>query len=238
MTEKRVGVWGQTVAAFALVGALGAGFWAMAQQPEDGRSAEEDAAVCTGGVATKADRAAGRVSGDQLCKALNQPDLAELLGVPGSLATSAYGSGGSVESGGKKTPTPSGHVEFGGYTVELSASYDRYAVDAETAGLLGRDVHAQRLLRRPAVFYTTQTMGIRLRLDGKDAESTEGVPAEALTVALDEKNRGGSYDLVLWRDSGGYPDRTVLLEIAKRVLPRVPGFFGSGAATPQDAPSS
>ncbi|MYT72210.1 MULTISPECIES: DUF6215 domain-containing protein [unclassified Streptomyces] len=237
MTEKPVNVWGQAVAAFALVGALGVGFWALAQQPEDGRSAAEDAATCSGGAATKKDGAAGRVSGAQLCKALNQRGLADWLGIPGERPTSASGNGGSVEFGKRKIPTPSARVEFETYTVELTASYDDYRVDQDTAAFIGRDVHRQKVLRRPAVFYTTQTMGISFRLDGSDAKSTEGVPAEALSVALDAKNRGGSYELVMWRNHGGYPDRTILLDIAEHVLPVVPGF-GSGSAKPQDTPSS
>ncbi|MFD8571233.1 DUF6215 domain-containing protein [Streptomyces sp. NPDC059639] len=237
MTEKPVNAWGQAIAAFALVGALGVGFWVVAQQPEDGRSAAEDAATCSGGEPTKKDKAAGRVSGAQLCSALNQRQLADWLGIPGEKPKSAFGNGGSVEFGKQKTPTPSARIEFETYTVELTASYDEYRVDKDTAAFIGRDVHVQKVLRRPAVFYTTQTMGISFRLDGSDAKSTEGVPAEALSVALDAKNRGGSYELVMWRNSGGYPDRTALLEIAKHVLPVVPGF-DSGSTLPQDAPSS
>lgn len=78
-----------------------------------------------------------RVSGAQLCEALNRPDLAELLGTPGEIAKTAGGSGGSVKlAGGKEIATPSARVEFGTYTVTLSATYDRFSV-AGSAALLG-----------------------------------------------------------------------------------------------------
>ncbi|MGY0024846.1 DUF6215 domain-containing protein [Streptomyces sp. cg35] len=236
--EKSMNAWGQAISAVALVGALAVGFWAIARDSASDQGGAPEAAACSGGAPEKGDKAAGRVYGAQLCKALNQSELATWLGTPGEVPKSASGSGdGSIGSGSSKIPYRSARIEFETYTVTLSATYDKLPVDAESVAFLGRDVHAQKVLRRAAVFYSTQTLGIRFRLDGSDAESTQGVPAEALTVALDPKNRGGSYELAVWRNGGGYPDRTVLLEVAEHVLPVVPGF-DSGTTLPQDAPSS
>ncbi|TLS40611.1 hypothetical protein FE633_40830 [Streptomyces montanus] len=119
-------------------------------------------ATCSGGEPEKASR---RVSGEQLCEALNRPDLAELLGTPGETAKTAGGSGGSVKlAGGKEIPTPSAQVEFETYTVTLSATYDRLPV-AGSAALLG---------------------------------------------------------------DGGVPDDAVLLRVAEKVLPTVPGWAAAG----------
>ncbi|MEU6847697.1 DUF6215 domain-containing protein [Streptomyces sp. NPDC046716] len=237
MTEKPMNAWGQAIAAFAVVGAVGVGFWAQNQLADGGARAAEKPGACSGGAATKGDKAAGRVSGAQLCKALNQPELADWLGTPGELPRSASGSGdGSLRLDRGKTPYRAARIEFDTYTVTISATYDKRPV-AGWEKLLGADAHAQKVLRRNAVFYSSQTIGMSFRLDGKDAKSTQGVPAEALTVALDPKDRGGSYELVVWRNHGGYPDRTVLLDIAEHVLPVVPGF-DSGSTPPQDTPSS
>lgn len=225
MEEKPVNAWGQAIAAFALVGALGVGFWAMARSDAAGQQdAEPRAAVCSGGAAEKGDEAAGRVYGAQLCKALNQPELATWLGTPGELPKSASGSGdGSLGAGLVKTPYRSARIEFETYTVTISASYDKLPV-AGSESYLGSDAHPQKVLRRPAVLYSTQTVGISFRLDGKNTKSAPGVPAQALVVALDPKDRGGSFELAVWRNDGGYPDRAVLLDIATHVLPVVPGF--------------
>ncbi|WP_018528029.1 MULTISPECIES: DUF6215 domain-containing protein [unclassified Streptomyces] len=227
--EKSMNAVGQAISAVALVGALAVGFWAISDLSASDEADEPKAAACSGGAAEKGDKAAGRVYGAQLCKALNQRELATWLGTPGEIPKSASGSGdGSIGSGSDKIPYRAARIEFETYTVTLSATYDKLPVDEETVAFLGRDVHAQKVLRRPGVFYSTQTLGIRFRLGGSDAESTQGVPAEALVVAFDPKNRGGSYELVVWRNAGGYPDRTVLLDVAKHVLPVIPGFDSGG----------
>ncbi|MET9495581.1 DUF6215 domain-containing protein [Streptomyces sp. NPDC006552] len=228
--ERGTNAVGQAISAVALVGALAVGFWAISKESASDQGGAPEAAACSGGVAEKGDEAAGRVSGAQLCSALNQRELASWLGTPGERAKSASGGSESMGTGKNEVHSPSARVEFDTYTVELHASYDRYPVDARTTAYIGRDVHAQQVLRRPAVFYSTQTMGIRFRLDGSDAESAPGTPAEALSVAFDAKNRGGSYELVVWRNHGGFPDRTVLLDVAEHVLPVVPGF--DAPATP------
>ncbi|WP_326828044.1 DUF6215 domain-containing protein [Streptomyces sp. NBC_01751] len=136
---KGAGAWGQGVAAVALVAVLGVGLWTLGETSSS--NTELPPARCSGGEPEKASGELGKVprrlSGAQLCEALNRPDLAELLGTPGEIAKTAGGSGGSVKlAGGKEIATPSARVEFGTYTVTLSATYDRFSV-AGSAALLG-----------------------------------------------------------------------------------------------------
>jgi hypothetical protein len=223
--DKGIGAWGQAVAAFVLVGALSLGLWAVSQNSAS--STGSGPAKCTGGEADKGSaskKAPSHVSGAQLCKALNRPDLAELLGTPQESAKSAGGSGGSFKfAGGKEVANPSAQVEFATYTVSLSATYDRLPVSG-TAVLLGGDAQQRQVLGRQAVLYSDHTISIRFRLDGKDSESGPGAPARALVVAQDAKDRGGSFELTLWREDGGVPDDAVLLRIADEVLPTIPGW--------------
>ena len=223
---KGVGAWGQAVPAFVLVGAVSLGLWAVSQNSAS--STVSGPAKCSGGEADKSTassrKSPARVSGAQLCAALNRSDLPDLLGTPQESAKSAGGSGGSFKfAGGKEVATPSAQVEFATYTVSLSATYDGLPVSG-TAALLGGDAQPRRVLGREAVIYSDRTLSIRFRLDGKDSESGPGVPARALVIAQDAKDHGGSFELTLWRDDGGVPDDAVLLRIADEVLPTVPGW--------------
>lgn len=105
----------------------------------------------------------------------------------------------------------------------LSATYDRFPV-AGSAALLGGTARQRTVLGRPAVVYSDRTISISFRLDGSDTDSGPGVPARALTVALDAKDSGGSFEVVLWRADGVVPDDAVLLRVAETVLPTVPGW--------------
>lgn len=225
------GVWGQAVAAVALVGALGAGLWTLGETSSPADSAPS-AATCSGGepekAAGKPGKAPWRVSGAQLCEALNRPDLAELLGTPGETAKNASGSGGSIDlSGSKEIDAPSAQVEFGTYTVTLSATYDGLPVDG-SATLLGAGARQQTVLSRPAVLYSQRTISIGFRLDGGDSDSGPGVPARVLGVAQDAKDSGGSFEVAVWRADGLVPDDAVLLGVAEKVLPTVPRWTAAG----------
>ena len=219
--------WGQAVAAVAVVAALGVGLWMFGQTSSSGSDAT--AATCSDGKPeTSPGNASRHVSGAQLCKALNRPDLAELLGMPGETAKNASGSDGSVQlAGGKDIDSPSAQVEFGTYTVTLSATYDRLPV-AGSALLLGDGARQRTVLGRLAVLYSDHTISIRFRLDGSDADSGPGVPARALTVARDAKDSGGSFDVTLWRADGAVPDDAVLLRVAEKVLLTLPGWAANG----------
>ncbi|MGV9248707.1 DUF6215 domain-containing protein [Streptomyces sp. NPDC003710] len=225
---KGAGEWGQAVAAVVLVAALGVGLWTLGETSSSDRDPRP--ATCSGGEPEKArgesEKGPRHVSGAQLCKALNRPDLAELLGTPGETAKTASGSGGSVKLGsGKEVATPSAQVEFGTYIVTLSATYDRLPV-AGSAGLLGSSARQRTLLGRPAVLYSDHTISIRFRLDGSDAHGGPGVPARVLTVAQSAKDSGGSFEVTVWRTDGWVPDDAALLRVAEKVLPTVPGWAG------------
>ncbi|MFB6847602.1 DUF6215 domain-containing protein [Streptomyces sp. NPDC056373] len=210
---KSVNAWGQALAAVVLVGALGAGFWGLAKT--SAAKSEPKPAACSDG-ATPATKGK-HLSGAQLCEALNRSDLAALLGTPTEIAKTASGSDSSIG----KIATPQAQVEFETYTVTLSATYDGLPV-AGSETLLGPDARPRKTLGRPGVLYSTRTISISFRLDGGDADSGPGVPARALTVARDSKDRGGSLDVTLWRADGVVPDDAVLLRVAEKVLPTVP----------------
>ncbi|WP_328430642.1 DUF6215 domain-containing protein [Streptomyces sp. NBC_00443] len=80
------------------------------------------------------------------------------------------------------------------------------------------------VLGRPAVLYSDRTIRIEFRLDGGAADAGTGVPLRALMVAQDAKDGGGSFDVTLWRSDGKVPDDAVLLRVAEKVLPTVPGW--------------
>ncbi|WDV50471.1 DUF6215 domain-containing protein [Streptomyces coeruleorubidus] len=217
--EKGASAWGQAVAAVVFVGALCVGFWALG---ETSAESEPKPATCSDGE-TPGPKGK-RVSGAELCEALNRSDLAALLGTPTEIAKTASGGDSSFESaGGKEIATPSAQVEFDTYTVTLSATYDGLPV-AGSHALLGNDAEQLKVHGRPAVVYSDRTISISFRLDGSDSESGPGVPARALTVAHDAKDSGGSLDVTLWRADGGVPDDAVLLRVAEKVLPTVPGW--------------
>ncbi|RFC73666.1 DUF6215 domain-containing protein [Streptomyces sp. AcE210] len=225
--EKGMNAWGQAISAVALAAALAIGIWVIAKTDAAGSSAEPKPATCSGGEAekgAKAGEAAGQVTGAQLCGVLNRRDLADLLGTPTEIAKSASGSGSSVKTaGGREISTPSARVEFETYTVTLEGTYDGHPV-ADTAGLFGDPQERRTFLGRRAVLYSDRTINIRFRLDGSDSSSAPGVPARVLSVAQDEKDRGGSFELTLWRSDGAVPDDTVLFQVAETVLPSIPGW--------------
>ncbi|WP_137990432.1 DUF6215 domain-containing protein [Streptomyces vilmorinianum] len=221
---RGAGAWGQAVAAVVLTAVLGVGLWTLGETASSG-SATPRPATCSG---AEAEKAAGRVSGAQLCEALHRPDLAALLGTPGEIAKTAGGGAGTFRPvGGKEIVTPSAEVEFETYTVTLKATYDRLPV-AGSAAYLGDGARQRTVLGRPAVLYWDRTLSISFRLDGSDATSGPGVPVCALSVARDAKDSGGSFEVVLWRADGAVPDDAVLLRVAEKVLPTIPGWNASG----------
>ncbi|MFF5480615.1 DUF6215 domain-containing protein [Streptomyces sp. NPDC012935] len=215
--EKGHNAWGQAVAAVALFAAIAAGLWVS---EETSGNSGPPAATCSD---EEPGKPTGRVTGKQLCEALLRPDLAELLGTPTQTAKTAFGNDGSAGlEGGKDIPMPSAEVEFDTYTVTLSATYDDLPV-AGSHELLGEG-EQRTVLGRPAVLYSDRTIRIEFRLDGGDAEAGTGVPLRALMVAQDAKDGGGSFDVTLWRSDGMVPDDAVLLRVAEKVLPTVPGW--------------
>ncbi|MER7957852.1 DUF6215 domain-containing protein [Streptomyces sp. NPDC096030] len=230
---KGAGMWGQVVAGLLLVPALGLGAWALGETADTGGGPPRPAA-CSAGEPEESRgetaEARGRLSGDQLCEALNRPDLARLLGTPGEMATSANGSDGSLKLVGeaRDIATPTSEVEFPTYTVTLAATYDGRPVAGYTP-FGGHSAEERTVLGRPAVLYSDQTISIRFRLDGSDAETGPGVPARTVVVARDAKDSGGSYEVTLWRRDGAVPDDAVLLRVAASILPTLPGWAPVGA---------
>lgn len=84
------------------------------------------------------------------------------------------------------------------------------------------------MLGRPAVLYSDQTISIRFRLDGGDAQTGPGVPARVVSVAQNAKDSGGSFEVTLWRSDGLIPDDAALLRVAEKLLPTVPGWTAKG----------
>ncbi|WP_371774390.1 DUF6215 domain-containing protein [Streptomyces sp. NBC_01438] len=229
--KKEPNVWGQAFAAVALFGALAAAVWVAPRMTADGDDNTPAPASCSDSEDGKLPKAYARTpkaaTGDELCEALNRPDLAEIMGTPDERATSATGTSGTSALTNGKVAEPEAQVEFDTYTVNLSATYNRLSV-AQYVKMMkagGDDNRTDTILGRPAVFSSDPTMKFEINLGGKDSSGPveEGPLARTLTVALDRKDAGSYYDITVWSETGALPDDGVLLDIAEEVLPTVPG---------------
>jgi hypothetical protein len=63
---------------------------------------------------------------------------------------------------------------------------------------------------------------INLGSGGSGGPVEQGPLARTLSVALDRKDRGGYCDITVWSTSGALPNDSALLNIAEKVLPRIP----------------
>ncbi|WP_415948686.1 DUF6215 domain-containing protein [Streptomyces sp. KLOTTS4A1] len=221
---KEPSTWKQVVAGLLLVPGVGFALWAQEQTSSPVRH-ERRPAVCSDAAderePTKSDRA--RVNGDRLCESLNRPDLARLLGTPDEMAKHAYGSEHSMGQGRDQVVIPTARVEFETYTVELSVDHSDFRVTG-AASALYTDARQRKILGRPAVVHSQQTIRIGFRLDGGDVQSGPGVTARTVSVARDARDSGGSYDVTVWRNDGGLPSDEALFRVAETVLPDVPGW--------------
>ncbi|GGQ46889.1 hypothetical protein Saso_04960 [Streptomyces asoensis] len=226
--EKGPNPWVQAIAALVVVGALGGGLYVI--QKNDAEAADKPATCRADDEDKKADaaaKAARRVSGTQLCTALNRADLPTLLGTPQEHALTAYGSDGSVKTaGGGEIPSPEGTVQLDTYTVKLSRSYDELPI-AGMEDLLD-EARKEPVLGHPAVLYSSRTISISFDLGGGRSETGPGGIARALVVAPDTKDGGGSYELAIWRQDDVRPDDTALLRVAQAVMPLIPGWQTAG----------
>lgn len=228
--EKEPNAWGQALAAVAVFGALGAALWVAPQvMPSDDTTSKpvtcpsaEDEEL------PKPYKAAPRpVTGEELCKALNRPDLARLLGTPEETATSASGSNNTAPLTDEKVAEPEAEVEFETYTVHVAATYNHLST-AQYVKLMkyGDETNVRTLtvLGRPAVFSSDHTMKLEIDLGsgGSGGPVEQGPLARTLTVALDRKDRGGYCDISVWSTSGALPADSVLVGIAEKVLPAIP----------------
>ncbi|MBY8840346.1 DUF6215 domain-containing protein [Streptomyces sp. SP2-10] len=227
--EKEPNAWGQALAAVAVFGAIAAVLWLAPDiLPSDDSTTQ--AVSCPGGEHEKLPRAYKEtpeaVTGDELCKALNRPDLAQLLGTPGETATTASGSNNTALLTDGKVAQPEAEVSFDTYTVHLSATYNELST-AQYVKLMKiggeQETKTLTVLGRPAVFSSDHTMKFEINLGsgGSGGPVEQGPLARTLSVALDPKDRGGSYDITVWSKSGALPDDGVLVGIAEKVLPTI-----------------
>ncbi|MGW7568881.1 DUF6215 domain-containing protein [Streptomyces tendae] len=228
--EKEPNAWGQAFAAVAVFAALGAALWLGPHLlPSDDDGAPR-AVSCAGGedeelpgAYRKTPRA---VTGDELCNALNRPDLAQLLGTPTETATVVSGTSNTAPLTDGKVAQPEAEVQFDTYTVNVSVTYNELSI-AQYVKLMEygeeTDVKPLSVLGRPAVLASGHTMKIEINLGGGGSGGPveQGPPARTLSVALDAKDRGGYCDITVWSTSGALPDDSALLDIAEKVLPTI-----------------
>ncbi|GAA3495105.1 DUF6215 domain-containing protein [Streptomyces albogriseolus] len=229
--EKEPNAWGQAALAVGLCAVIGAAFWFQDRLPGSGDDTASRAATCRHDEDEKlpsAYRATPEaVTGEDLCRALNLPELPELLGTPTERSVYASGTNSTAPLTDRKVAQPEARVEFDTYTVELSATYNKLTVDqyqAMTAYRDDADLRKLTVLGRPALFTSDHMMQIQIDLGsggGTGGPVEQGPLARTLTVAFDAEDRGGSYDLTVWSESGALPDDNALLGIAEAVLPRI-----------------
>ncbi|WP_443078143.1 DUF6215 domain-containing protein [Streptomyces sp. SP17KL33] len=206
----------------ATVGVLLGGMWLLADLLDTTPESVGPAVCSSSDDASPAARA--KVSGAQLCTALNRADLPKLLGTPTEQAVTASGSENeSTWFDGTKTVTPEASVDLDTYTVELSAS-DQDLPVAESVDYLGTGVETRTVLGHKAALYSGRTISISFRLDGGDAQSGPGGVARRLLVATDPKDSGGTFELVIYRQDSQIPDDAALFRVAEKVLPTLPGW--------------
>ncbi|MFJ4333091.1 MULTISPECIES: DUF6215 domain-containing protein [unclassified Streptomyces] len=229
--EKEPNAWGQAVAAVAVFAALGAALWLGPQllpADDDGTSRPVSCADGEDEELPSAYRKTPRaVTGDELCEALNRPDLARLLGTPAETATAVSGTSGTAPLTDGKVAQPEAQVQFDTYTVHVSVTYNHLSV-AQYVKLMEygeeTDVKTLSVLGRPAVLASDHTMKIEIDLGGSASGGPvgQGPLARTLSVALDAKDQGGYYDITVWSTSGALPADSALLDIAEKMLPTLP----------------
>ncbi|MGV9939327.1 DUF6215 domain-containing protein [Streptomyces sp. NPDC003401] len=230
--EKESNAWGQAVAAVAVFAAIAAALWLG----PDMLPADDDTprpASCSDTEDEKLPAVYAKkprpVTGDELCEALNRPDLARLLGTPAEIATSTSGTNGTAALTDGKVAEPEAEVRFDTYTVNLSATYNdlstaQYVKLVKIAGDEDeKNLRTLTVLGRPAFLSSEHTMKFEFSLggEGSSAPMQQGPLARTLSVALDGKDRGGYYDITVWSESGALPTDRALLDIAEKVLPTV-----------------
>ena len=225
---KGAGVWGQVITALALVGALGAALLIFRHTQAKDSAAPPPAATCSDGKSAKPTGAEGEkapyLSGAQLCELLYRSDLAELLGTPGETAQSTTTSGSAPPADGASLSGPYAQVSFPTWTVNLAATYHNLPM-AEEVKVFGADAQQRQVLGHPAFSYSDHTIEIRFHLGSGGSQSGAGAPATVLSVAMDPKGTGGSFEVTLWRTDGSFPpDDATLLRVAETILPAIPGW--------------
>ncbi|MFF4490607.1 DUF6215 domain-containing protein [Streptomyces sp. NPDC001544] len=228
--EKEPNAWGQALAAVAVFGALAGALWLGPHVLPSGDSTPQPAS-CSGGEHEKLPKVYKKtpppVTGEELCKALNRPDLARLLGTPEETANDATGTSDTAPLTDGRVAQPEAEVTFDTYTVHVSATYNELSTHQYVKLMKygdETDVRTLSVLGRPAVFSSDHTMKFEINLGsgGSGGPVQDGPLARTLSVALDRHDRGGYYDVTVWSTSGALPDDGVLVHIAEKVLPTIP----------------
>ncbi|WP_328758235.1 DUF6215 domain-containing protein [Streptomyces sp. NBC_00271] len=228
--EEEHNAWGQAFAAVAVFGALAAALWLAPRfTPSDDNITRP--ASCSGGTHEELPKAfkdtPRPVTGEELCKALNRPELAKLLGTPEETATTASSSNNTAPLTDGKVAEPEAEVTFDTYTVNVSATYNKLSIDQYVKLMKfgdEKDIKTLTVLGRPAVLASDHTMRLEINLGsgGSGGPVEEGPLARTLSVALDRNDRGGYCEITVWSTSGALPNDSALLDIAEKVLPRIP----------------
>ncbi|WP_369262136.1 DUF6215 domain-containing protein [Streptomyces sp. R35] len=228
--EKEHNPWRQAIAAVAVFGALAASVWVGPRfMPSDDNAPQ--AASCSDGAHEELPKAykdtPKPVTGEELCKALYRPDLAKLLGTPGETATTVSGTNNTAPLTDGKVAQPEAEVTFDTYTVNVSATYNELSIDQYVKLMKfgdETDIKTLKVLGRPAVLSSDHTMKFEINLGsgGSGGPVEQGPLARTLSVALDRNDRGGYCEITVWSTSGALPNDSVLLNIAEKVLPRIP----------------
>jgi hypothetical protein len=214
----------------AVFGALAAALWVAPRFMPSGDNAPQPAS-CSGETHEELPKAykgtPQPVTGEELCKALNRPDLAKLLGTPGETATTVSSTNDTAPLTDGKVAQPEAEVTFDTYTVNVSATYNELSTDQYVKLMKfgdEKDIKTLTVLGRPAVLSSDHTMKLEINLGsgGSGGPVEQGPLARTLSVALDRKDRGGYCDITVWSTSGALPNDSVLLNIAEKVLPRIP----------------
>ncbi|MGD1221416.1 DUF6215 domain-containing protein [Streptomyces krungchingensis] len=229
-SEKEHNAWGQAVAAVAVFGALAATLWVAPRFMPSNDNAPQPAS-CSGEAHEELPKAykdtPRPVTGEELCKALNRPDLAKLLGTPGEAATTVSSTNNTAPLTDGKVAQPEAEITFDTYTVNVSATYNDLSTDQYVKLMKfgdEKDIKTLTVLGRPAVLSSDHTMKLEINLGsgGSGGPVEQGPLARTLSVALDRHDRGGYCDITVWSTSGALPNDSVLLNIAAKVLPGIP----------------
>ncbi|MEV7304283.1 DUF6215 domain-containing protein [Streptomyces clavifer] len=228
--EKEPNALGQAVAAVAVFAALGVALWLGPHLLPPDEDSTPPAASCSSGegeeLPSAYDKTSQAVTGDELCKALNRSDLAQLLGTPAETATMASGTNNTAPLTDGKVAQPAAEVQFDTYTVNVSATYNKMSI-AQYVKLMEfgeePDVKTLSVLGRPGVLSSDHTVALEFNLGsgGSGGSVGQGPLARTLSVALDGNDRGGYYDITVWSKSGALPDDSALLDIAETILPTI-----------------
>ncbi|MFD8733588.1 DUF6215 domain-containing protein [Streptomyces sp. NPDC059618] len=124
--------WAQAFAALGLFGVLAATVWLGPRfMPSDDITPRPE--TCSDETHEKLPKAYRQTprpaTGEELCKALDRPDLAELLGTPGETALTVSSNNNTALLTDGKVAEPDAEIAFDTYTVHASVTYNHLTTD-------------------------------------------------------------------------------------------------------------